>query len=276
MIHRIAQPGHSATALPAAAIFVGLIFSSCSVDQEAAARMDRSRGAPIGLTDEEMVDLTPEELWQMKPAQRRAYRRAARERIARERVEEGGERPEARDRRRPGGLFGGGSGSAGKYKSPGHYIHVDEKRLPGLHPGNSSIEIDLSDQRARVFKREGGTRELVIETQIASGKPGHTTPTGNYKITEKKVEKRSNIYGTWVDGNGEPVAEGTIRKRPSGAAEFVGADMPYWMRFNGPIGMHIGYVPDGPASHGCVRFPEAIHPLIFSKVKVGTPVEVSY
>ena len=52
--------------------------------------------------------------------------------------------------------------------------------------------------------------------------------------------------------------------------------MPYWMRVTGGIGMHIGEVPGYPASHGCIRVPETIQPIIFSKVQVGTPVTITH
>ena len=44
-------------------------------------------------------------------------------------------------------------------------------------------------------------------------------------------------------------------------------------RFDG-IGMHEGFLPGYPASHGCIRLPENMAPLIYQKVKVGTPVTV--
>jgi lipoprotein-anchoring transpeptidase ErfK/SrfK len=40
------------------------------------------------------------------------------------------------------------------------------------------------------------------------------------------------------------------------------------------VGMHVGILPGYPASHGCVRLPEAIAPLIYQKVKIGTPVVI--
>ena len=40
------------------------------------------------------------------------------------------------------------------------------------------------------------------------------------------------------------------------------------------VGFHIGILPGYPASHGCIRLPEDIAPLIYQKVKVGTPVRV--
>ena len=167
--------------------------------------------------------------------------------------------------------------SARQYKSEGHEIFVNHALLPALDPSNATIEVDLSDQRARVYREHAGHKLLVIETQISSGKSGHATPTGSFKIGEKLEQKQSTLYGTWVDGGGNPVGGSTeVGRRPSGASRFVGADMPYWMRINGGIGLHVGIVPDQPASHGCIRVPASIQPLIFSKVEVGTPVTVTH
>ncbi|MEM9283027.1 MAG: L,D-transpeptidase family protein [Verrucomicrobiota bacterium] len=162
-----------------------------------------------------------------------------------------------------------------KYKSKGHKIYVNRAALAGLNPSNAKIEIDLSDQKARIYKSNGGNKQLVIETQVSTGKSGHGTPTGSYRISEKKVEKRSTLYGSWVNSSGSTVrSSGEAWSRPSGASRFVGAEMPYWMRVNGGIGMHVGYVPDYPASHGCIRVPSSVQPLIYSKVGVGTQVTI--
>jgi len=173
-------------------------------------------------------------------------------------------------------MFLSGS-SARQYKSEGHDIFVNHALLPALDPSNARIEVDLSDQRARVYREQAGHKVLVIETQISSGKSGHATPTGSFRIGEKLEQKQSTLYGTWLDGGGNPVGGSSeVSRRPSGASRFVGADMPYWMRINGGIGLHVGIVPDEPASHGCIRVPASIQPLIFSKVEVGTPVTVTH
>lgn len=167
--------------------------------------------------------------------------------------------------------------SARQYKSEGHEIYVNHALLPALNAGNSKIEVDLSEQRARVYRVNGPQKLLVIETQISSGKSGHNTPTGTYRIGEKLVQKQSSLYGTWVDGSGNAVGGSSeAGYRPAGGSHFVGADMPYWMRINGGIGMHIGIVPDYPASHGCIRVPASVQPLIYSKVGVGTPVVITH
>jgi lipoprotein-anchoring transpeptidase ErfK/SrfK len=52
--------------------------------------------------------------------------------------------------------------------------------------------------------------------------------------------------------------------------------MPYFMRFNNGIGMHAGYLPGYPASHGCVRMPQDLAEAFFRHAPVGTTVEVRY
>lgn len=177
--------------------------------------------------------------------------------------------------KRRGWFSGLGFGRSGRSREVDHGILVNPDLLEGLNPSNASIEIDLGDQRARVFRRAGMVKSLVIDTQISSGMSGYETPTGSYTIGEKLADKKSTIYGVWYDANGAPVpSNGESAVRPDGAAQFVGADMPCWLRITGGIGMHIGEVPGYPASHGCVRVPAAVQPLIFSKVGLGTPVTI--
>ena len=56
--------------------------------------------------------------------------------------------------------------------------------------------------------------------------------------------------------------------------KFIPAPMRYFMRFHGADGMHAGYLPGYPASHGCVRMPEQLAIAFFRAVDVGTPVTV--
>jgi hypothetical protein len=46
------------------------------------------------------------------------------------------------------------------------------------------------------------------------------------------------------------------------------------MQFAPGIGMHAGYLPGYPASHGCVRMPEQNAIAFYQAVSVGTPVIV--
>jgi len=172
------------------------------------------------------------------------------------------------------------TGPKSKYHSEEHHIYVNEKILDSVNSSNTRIEIDLGDQRARIFKTGGKKDLLAIETQISTGKQGHRTPDGRFKILEKIVDKQSTLYGRWVDRSSGAtlVSDGDSRKPPANKnASFRGTDMPYWMRITpGGIGMHIGYVPNAPASHGCIRVPRQVQPLIFSKTRVGTPVTITH
>ena len=65
----------------------------------------------------------------------------------------------------------------------------------------------------------------------------------------------------------------TVDPQPHGT-KFDGANMFFFMRFTRGIGMHAGYLPGYPASHGCVRMPQHMAETFFRNVSVGTPVDV--
>ena len=142
-------------------------------------------------------------------------------------------------------------------------------------PEPLKVRIDLSDQTAYFTK---GAVE-VGKARVATGKAGHSTPTGSFTITEKIADKRSNLYGTIYDADGNVAVSGADTRKdsvPSGG-KYVGASMPYWMRLtsNG-IGMHAGPIPNPgqPASHGCIRMPKDMAQLLFADSKIGTPVQI--
>jgi L,D-transpeptidase-like protein len=47
------------------------------------------------------------------------------------------------------------------------------------------------------------------------------------------------------------------------------------MEFSPAIGMHAGYLPGYPASHGCVRMPRDLAARFFERVNIRTPVTVT-
>lgn len=158
-------------------------------------------------------------------------------------------------------------------------IHQDV--LNATNSSNSRLEVDLGDQKVRLYRVSGGQRELALETAISTGREGHHTPVGEFSVLEKLREKKSTLYGSWVDaGSGALLqGDGDSRNRPSGGQrpEFQGAPMPYWLRItNDGVGMHVGYVPNYPASHGCIRVSRKIQPMIYERVKVGTPVTIRH
>jgi lipoprotein-anchoring transpeptidase ErfK/SrfK len=142
--------------------------------------------------------------------------------------------------------------------------------------GAVSISIDLSDQIATI--RRGG-REIGW-CFVATGREGKGTRPGNYRITEKIVDKYSNKYG-WIENEFGEVTndDATPSTRRLPGEVYKPAPMPYWMRLTDyGIGMHVGNIPrpGEPASHGCIRMPKNFVPTLFDMVKVGTPVKIAY
>lgn len=140
-------------------------------------------------------------------------------------------------------------------------------------PGSPAIKIKLGEQRAYFYK--GG--QLVGVSVISTGREGFDTTTGTFKIIQKDRDHKSNLYGDYVDRNGTVLKSNIdvkTDKRPPGAI-FDGAKMPYFMRVVGGTGMHEGFLPGYPASHGCIRMPEFMAKNFFSAVNVGTPVSIA-
>ena len=136
---------------------------------------------------------------------------------------------------------------------------------------DTSIEIDLQEQTAYLI-RNG---RAVLSTPISSGRYGHLTDVGSFKVMEKERNHFSTLYGRIADARGNTiVADADSDMSVPSGGKFVAAPMRYFVRFNNTIGMHAGYLPGYPASHGCVRLPEEKAIAIFNAVDVGTPVTV--
>lgn len=145
----------------------------------------------------------------------------------------------------------------------------------GDRPGPLSLNIDLSEQKAYLFKNG----ESVGWTYVATGRRDFPTPTGSFRILEKIVSKRSNRYGVIADSSGRIVnanATAGVSRIPPGGS-FIGSRMPYWMRLTGNgVGMHAGPIPrpGSPASHGCIRLPRDMAETIYQNASVGTQVTI--
>lgn len=63
------------------------------------------------------------------------------------------------------------------------------------------------------------------------------------------------------------------QRRPRGA-HYLGAPMPFFVEFLPSYGLHAGYLPGEPASHGCIRMPYWRARQFYNAVRVGTPVVV--
>jgi hypothetical protein len=139
--------------------------------------------------------------------------------------------------------------------------------------GSPSVKISLGEQRAYFYK---GT-ELVGISIISTGREGHNTPTGSYRVQQKDADHKSSLYGDYVDGAGNIIKKEVDREKdpkPPGAI-FDGARMPNFMRITGGVGMHAGFLPGYPASHGCIRMPAFMALNFFNNVSVGTPVTIT-
>lgn len=152
-------------------------------------------------------------------------------------------------------------------------LAVNRALLNQVSPDQVHIIVSLPKQRAYLMIGD----EIVIDSPISSGKRGHGTPAGSFRVQEKDPDHHSTLYGDFVDGYGRIVRAGVslhIDVAPSGT-HFEGAAMTWFMRLTGEgVGMHVGILPGYPASHGCIRMPSDAAKLFFDRVKVGTPVDV--
>lgn len=140
--------------------------------------------------------------------------------------------------------------------------------------GAPSIVVNLTEQKAYFYK--GG--KLVGVSAISSGRDGYNTPTGNFRVTQRSRHHISNLYGNYVDAEGNIVVAnvGVNRDpRPPGT-RFQGSPMPYFLRIHGAVGLHAGYLPGFRDSSGCIRLPENMARQFFAHAPNGTPVRVTH
>jgi lipoprotein-anchoring transpeptidase ErfK/SrfK len=167
-----------------------------------------------------------------------------------------------------GGVYGPGPVSSGAPQDNVSYWDGDDAA------GKPSVKISLAEQRAYFYK----SGQLVGISQLSTGREGLNTPTGHFSIAQKDVSHVSSKYGDYVD-EADNVVKANVElgkdPKPPGT-HFKGAPMPYFMRIVGGVGMHAGYLPGYPASHGCIRMPEFMAENFFKSVSVGTPVSITH
>jgi len=118
----------------------------------------------------------------------------------------------------------------------------------GLH-AQKIIKVNLHNQK--VYATENG--QIIFSGNISTGKRGHRTPSGVFKVLEKDRFHISSKY---------PAPKG-------------GARMPYMLRVtNSGIAIHQGYVPNYPASHGCIRVTRSTAKKLFKWANVGTKIVI--
>jgi lipoprotein-anchoring transpeptidase ErfK/SrfK len=90
--------------------------------------------------------------------------------------------------------------------------------------------------------------DVMLETSVSTGRPGYDTHPGEYVVTQKYTVWKSTLYK-------------------------VG--MPNFMRLScGQTGLHGGYVPGIPASHGCIRLPPEKAATMYGMVQPGDRVTI--
>jgi lipoprotein-anchoring transpeptidase ErfK/SrfK len=90
---------------------------------------------------------------------------------------------------------------------------------------------------------------IASRAAILYGADDKPTPTGAFKILQKKKDHISNLYG---------------------------APMPFMLRLtNDGIAIHGSEVEDGYATHGCIGVPDEFAALLFKEAKIGTKVLIT-
>src|SRR3974377_796244 len=108
------------------------------------------------------------------------------------------------------------------------------------------ISVSIQKQQVKVYDANG----FFAEAPVSTGMAGHPTPMGVFSVIEKDRYHHSNIYS--------------------------GAPMPFMQRITwGGVALHAGVLPGYPASHGCIRMPEAFAVKMWGWTKMGARVIVT-
>ena len=164
---------------------------------------------------------------------------------------------------------------AAALSSCGTYNTVSDmvtSHIPEHHTGRASIIVDLSEQEAYLYRGKHRT----ASSRISSGREGHRTPTGKFSVIRKDIDHRSSLYGNYVDHSGRVVKANVDSRKDSKprGSHFLGAPMPFFVEFSPSYGLHQGYLPGVPASHGCIRMPYWKARQFYDAAHIGTAVTV--
>jgi lipoprotein-anchoring transpeptidase ErfK/SrfK len=144
--------------------------------------------------------------------------------------------------------------------------------VPERHTGHASIVVDLGQQEAYLYRGKNRT----ASSRISSGREGHRTPIGRFTVIRKDIDHRSSLYGNYVDDSGRIVKTNVDSRKDSKPphSHFQGAAMPFFVEFSPGYGLHQGYLPGVPASHGCIRMPYWKARQFYEAARIGTSVTV--
>jgi lipoprotein-anchoring transpeptidase ErfK/SrfK len=144
--------------------------------------------------------------------------------------------------------------------------------LPERHAGRPAIVVSLRAQEAYLYRGKYRT----ASSRISSGREGYRTPIGRFRVIRKDEDHHSSLYGDYVDASGRIVKANvdSRRDRRPPRSHFVGTPMPYFLEFTPGYGLHQGYLPGVPASHGCIRMPYWKARQFYDAARIGTPVVI--
>lgn len=129
--------------------------------------------------------------------------------------------------------------------NPGDFLWNDDPASQQTASG-VRIVVSITDQKMYVYRGA----KLMAVSAVSTGKPGHDTPTGDFKILQKQIKHRSSLYDD--------------------------APMPYMQRITWDgVAIHAGRDPGYAASHGCVRVPIAFAKRLYAITRVGARVTIT-
>ncbi len=124
----------------------------------------------------------------------------------------------------------------------------DKPDVDLLAKAKEPFNVIISTNRQQLTLYSGETP--IAHSRVSTGTASHPTPHGIFSVIQKNRWHRSNIYDN--------------------------APMYYMQRITwSGVAMHQGVVPNHPASHGCIRLPEAFAKKMWGLTKLGARVIVS-
>lgn len=170
--------------------------------------------------------------------------------------------------------------AAGGYAFRPSQIKIDPNKAvsygwwdkPAGLEGAHHIVIDTQLQEANYYI----AGQKVGHSRISSGKAGHGTPSGTFKVLSKDANHKSSLYGSVVDSAGNTLIADYKAGQPMPAGgRYKGADMNNALQLTTTgIWLHEGIVTGAPESHGCIRLPGDMAKIFFDNTPVGTPVTI--
>jgi L,D-transpeptidase ErfK/SrfK len=154
---------------------------------------------------------------------------------------------------------------------PGMVIKINNRHIVPAELQNGLL-INLPELRLYYFKNGAYQRRYAL----AVGRPSWPTPTGTYKIYEKRKNPIWNVPPS-IQEEMEERGQEVVTKVPPGPKNPLGK---FWMGTTAAgVGIHatnrpwtVGYS----TSHGCIRMlPDEIEHL-FPEIELGTPVKIIY